>query len=137
MKFIIRKPQKNLKLKKGCDLLKDNQLLDQSLSFAAHIIKLHDYLCKNKREFIISKQIIRSATSIGANINEANYASSSPDFISKMHIALKECAETEYWLKLLQKADYISEKSSNELIGKCISIKSMLVSTLNTIKSKK
>ncbi len=76
--------------------MKENQLLTQSLEFAAQIIKLQKYLISEKKETIISKQIIRSSTSIGANINEANYASSKADFIAKMHIALKECAETEY-----------------------------------------
>ena len=75
--------------------MKNNPLLEQSLDFAAQIIKLQNFLTKEKKESIISKQIIRSSTSIGANINEANYANSKPDFISKMHIALKECAETE------------------------------------------
>lgn len=82
--------------------MKENQLLNQSLEFASQIIKLQKYLISEKKESIISKQIIRSSTSIGANINEANYASSKADFISKMHIALKECAETEYWIRLLE-----------------------------------
>ena len=85
-------------------VVRENPLLEQSLEFAADVIRLQIFLVKNKKEFIISKQIIRSATSIGANINEANYAISSSDFISKMHIALKECAETEYWIKLLLKS---------------------------------
>ena len=116
--------------------MREHPLLEQSLEFAADVIKLQIFLVKNKREFIISKQIIRSATSIGANINEANYAISSSDFISKMHISLKECAETEYWIKLLLKSNYISLNLYNNLINKCLSIKKMLISTLNTIKSK-
>ncbi|MFR1476875.1 MAG: four helix bundle protein [Hydrogeniiclostridium mannosilyticum] len=75
-------------------------LIDKSVAFAARVIKLNQYLTKDKKEHIISKQIIRSGTSIGANIHEANYGQSKADFISKMHIALKETAETEYWLKL-------------------------------------
>ena len=114
--------------------MKENQLLNQSLEFASNIIKLQKYLIKEKKETIISKQIIRSSTSIGANINEANYASSKPDFISKMHIALKECAETEYWIRLLEKSAYITKEYSNELLNSCLSIKRMLVATLNTIK---
>lgn len=116
--------------------MKNNPLLDQSLIFASEIIKLQKFLIKEKKETIISKQIIRSSTSIGANINEANYASSKPDFIAKMHIALKECAETEYWIRLLEKSEYISAEYSGTLLKKCLSIKKMLVSSLNTIKNK-
>lgn len=117
--------------------MKENQLLTQSLEFAAHIIKLQKYLISEKKETIISKQIIRSSTSIGANINEANYASSKADFIAKMHIALKECAETEYWIRLLEKAEYINKNYSEQLLKSCLSIKRMLISSLNTIKNSK
>ena len=83
-------------------MVKENILLDKSLKFGARIVKLHQYLSKCKKESIISKQIIRSGTSIGANANEDAYGVSQADFISKMQIALKETAETEYWLKLLR-----------------------------------
>ena len=73
--------------------MKENLLIDKSIAFASRIVKLHQHLIKNKKETIISKQIVRSGTSIGANINEANYGQSKADFISKMHIALKETAE--------------------------------------------
>ncbi len=116
--------------------MKNNPLLEHSLNFASKIIKLQKFLLKEKKETIISKQITRSATSIGANINEANYASSKPDFVSKLHISLKECAETEYWLHLLEKTEYIDEKYFNELLNECLSIKKMLISSLNTVKSK-
>ena len=116
--------------------MKENKLLDQSLNFASEIIKLQKYLLDEKRETIISKQIIRSSTSIGANINEANYASSKADFISKMHISLKECAETEYWIRLLQKSDFITNIYAKELLEECLSIKRMLIASLNTAKSK-
>ncbi len=116
--------------------MKKNPLLEQSLDFAAKIIKLQKFLTKEKRETIISKQIIRSSTSIGANINEANYGSSKADFIAKMHIALKECAETEYWLRLLLKSEYITKEYASDLLSSCLAIKKMLVSSLNTIKSK-
>ena len=109
-------------------------LIQTSLKFSVKIIKLQQYLTKQKRETIISKQIIRSATSIGANINEANYGSSKSDFIAKMHIALKECAETEYWIRLLKESEYITDEIYNTLINECLSIKKMLVSTLNTAK---
>ena len=109
-------------------------LIQTSLKFSAKIIKLQQYLSKEKKETIISKQIIRSATSIGANINEANYVSSKADFIAKMHIALKECAETKYWIRLLKESEYIEYKMFNVLIKECLSIKKMLVATLNTAK---
>ena len=81
--------------------MKENPLLEKSLCFAARIVKLYQYLSNEKKESVISKQIIWSGTSIGANANEAAYGVSQADFISKMQIALKETAETEYWLKLL------------------------------------
>ena len=109
-------------------------LIQTSLKFSAKIIKLQQYFIKEKKETIISKQIIRSATSIGANINEANYGSSKADFIAKMHIALKECAETEYWIRLLKESEYITDEIFNTLIYECLSIKKMLISTLNTAK---
>ena len=107
--------------------MKENILIDKSISFAARIVKLNQYLIKNKKETIISKQIVRSGTSIGANINEANYGQSKADFISKMHIALKETAETEYWIKLLYKSEYIDEKSSVSLLTDCLEIKRILI----------
>lgn len=111
-------------------------LIQSSLRFSAKVIKLQQYLIKQKKETIISKQIIRSATSIGSNINEANYGSSKADFIAKMHIALKECAETEYWIRLLKESEYITEEIFDNLINDCLAIKKMLVSTLNTAKKK-
>ena len=116
--------------------MKENILIDKSISFAARIVKLNQYLIKNKKETIISKQIVRSGTSIGANINEANYGQSKADFISKMHIALKETAETEYWIKLLYKSEYIDEKSSVSLLTDCLEIKRILIASINTAKSK-
>lgn len=116
--------------------MKENILIDKSISFAARIVKLNQYLIKNKKETIISKQIVRSGTSIGANINEANYGQSKADFISKMHIALKETAETEYWIKLLYKSEYIDEKSSVSLLTDCLEIKRILIALINTAKSK-
>lgn len=117
--------------------MKENILIEKSLSFAADIVKLYSFLTNEKKESVISKQIIRSATSIGANINEANYGVSRADFIVKMQIALKETAETEYWLKLLQLSEYISEEKAQLLINECLGIKRMLISSLNTAKSNK
>ena len=109
-------------------------LLDKALLFAARIVKLNKYLVKEKRETVISKQIIRSATSIGANANEAIYGISKADFIAKLQISLKETAETEYWLRLLVLSEYISEKEGESLLDDCLEIKKILISTLNTAK---
>lgn len=109
-------------------------LLDKSLAFAARIIKLNRFLNKEKRETIISKQITRCATSIGANANEAIYGQSKADFIAKLHISLKETAETEYWLRLLTLSEYITEKEGNYLLADCLEIKKILIATLNTAK---
>ena len=113
----------------------ENALLDKSLKFAARIVKLNKYLVKEKKETIISKQIIRSGTSIGANANEAVYGVSKADFIAKLQISLKETAETEYWLRLLMLSDYITEQEGESLLNDCLEIKRILVSTLNTAKS--
>ena len=112
-------------------------LLDKSLLFAARIVKLNKYLSKEKKETIISKQIIRSATSIGANANEAIYGQSKADFIAKLQISLKETAETEYWLRLLILSDYITEKEGESLLADCLEIKRILISTLKTAKENK
>lgn len=117
--------------------MKDNVLLEKSLKFAARIVKLNKYLVKEKKETIISKQIIRSGTSIGANANEAVYGVSKADFIAKLQISLKETAETEYWLRLLMLSEYITEQEGNSLLNDCLEIKRILVSTLNTAKCEK
>ena len=117
--------------------MKENFLIDKSIAFASRIIKLHQYLIKTKKETIISKQIVRSGTSIGANINEANYGQSKADFISKMHIALKETAETEYWIKLLTMSEYITGDMGSSLLSDCLEIKRVLIASINTAKENK
>jgi len=112
-------------------------LLDKSLLFAARIVKLNKYLTKEKKGTVISKQIIRSATSIGANANEAIYGQSKADFIAKLQISLKETAETEYWLRLLILSEYITDKEGNSLLDDCLEIKRILISTLKTAKENK
>ena len=114
----------------------DNPLLEKSLKFASRIVKLYQYLLKEKHESIISKQIIRSGTSIGANANEAIYGISKADFIAKLQISLKETAETEYWLRLLVLSEYITEAEGDSLINDCLEIKRILISSLNTAKQK-
>lgn len=116
-------------------MAQESILLEKSLRFAARIIKLYRYLTKEKHEAIISKQLIRSATSIGANANEAIYGNSTADFVSKLHISLKETAETEYWLRLLQMADYLSEKEAKSLLSDCLEIKRILIASINTTKA--
>lgn len=114
--------------------MKENILIEKSINFAARIIKLQRYLVKDKKETIISKQIVRSGTSIGANINEASYGQSKADFISKLHIALKETAETEYWLRLLVKSDLMAAEDGEYLLKYCLEIKKLLISSINTAK---
>ena len=116
--------------------MKENALIDKSIAFAARIVKLHRYLIKDKKETVISKQIVRSGTSIGANINEANYGQSKADFISKLYIALKETAETEYWLKLLIMSEYVTADMGNSLLSDCLEIKRILIASINTAKEK-
>ena len=106
----------------------------RGLLFAARIIKLHKFLITSKKETIIAKQIVRSGTSIGANINEANYGQSKADFIAKLHIALKETAETEYWLRLLILSEYITSDMGNSLLKDCLEIKRILIASINTAK---
>ena len=116
--------------------MKENILIDKSIDFAARIIKLCRFLEDDRKERIISKQILRSGTSIGANINEAQFGNSKQDFISKLHISLKETAETEYWLRLLHKSDYIETKLFDSLLNDCLELKKLLISSINTAKSK-
>ena len=114
--------------------MRENLLTEKSIAFAARIIKLHKYLIKIQKETVISKQIVRSGTSIGANINEANYGQSKADFISKLHIALKETAETEYWLRLLLASEYVSKEMGESLLSDCIELKRILIASINTAK---
>ena len=116
--------------------MNENTLLDKSLNFAARIVKLYQYLQKDKKETIISKQILRSGTSIGANANEAVYGISTADFIAKLQISLKETAETEYWLRLLLLTDYVEKAHGESILSDCLEIKKILISSLNTVKKK-
>ena len=113
--------------------MSESKLRIQSMEFAVSIINLVKKL-KEKRESIISNQIGRSGTSIGANICEAQYAHGKADFISKLQIALKEANETGYWLELLFRTNYISEDEYRSLNTACASIRVMLISSINTAK---
>ena len=121
-------------LKSGV-FMRDDPLSVQSVDFAVSIINLVKSL-KAKHETIISNQIGRSGTSIGANIREAQYAHGTADFVAKLQIALKEANETGYWLELLYKTDYITEAEYKEFDSACTSIRVMLISSINTVKSK-
>ena len=112
----------------------DSIILTKSLKFAARIVKLYQYLSKEKHETVISKQIIRSGTSIGANANEAVYGVSKAEFIAKLQISLKETAETEYWLRLLVMSEYLTETEGQSLIDDCLEIKRILISSLKTAR---
>jgi len=116
-------------------LMKENKLADLSMSFSVQIINLVKEL-KSKHESVISNQIGRSGTSIGANIYEANYAQGTEDFISKLEIALKEASETGYWLELLYRTNYIDEKTYKTLNEQCATIRVMLIASCKTAKSK-
>jgi four helix bundle protein len=112
----------------------DNQIVLDSKAFAIRIIKLYKYLSEEKKEFVMSKQILRCGTSVGANISESIFAQSRMDFVSKMSIALKEASETKYWLELLMETDYIT-KMQYESIADDIS---KIIGTLvNIVKSTK
>ena len=116
--------------------MREGKLSLKSMDFAVQIIYLVKEL-KSKRESIISNQIGRSGTSIGANIREAHYAHGIADFIAKLQIALKESNETSYWLELLFKTDYIDKTTYKSLDSMCTSIRVMLISSINTAKSNK
>ena len=107
-------------------------LLDKSKAFALRIIKVCNEIKREKKESILTKQLVRSGTSIGANIREAFYAHGRADFIAKLQIALKECSESEYWLELLIESGYFEDKT---VLDQCIEIKKLLISSINTAKS--
>ena len=111
-------------------------VLDKSKAFADRIIKMHKYLTTEMREFEMSKQILKSGTSIGANVSEAQQAQSKVDFISKLSIALKEAKETEYWIERLYKGKYLTEKQYNSINTDCIELIKLLTSIIKSTKSK-
>ena len=109
----------------------DSPLLLKSKSFALEIIKVCNEIKSSKRESVLTNQLIRSGTSIGANIREAFYGHGRADFIAKLQIDLKECAESEYWLELLMESGYYSD---SVILEHCIEMKKLLISSLNTAK---
>lgn len=115
---------------------KEKTVKFKSKRFAVRIVNLYKYLCDEKKEYVLSKQVLRSGTSIGANIAESECAISEKDFLSKIYIALKECAETIYWLDLLFETNYLSENEYKSVKNDCEEIRKMLSSTTKTINSK-
>lgn len=113
----------------------NSPLLEKSLDFATDIVLFYEYFTKVKRETTIPKQLLRSATSVGANINEAIYGNSKADFISKLHISLKETGESIYWLKLLNRTKLV-EYDYEKLVLQAEEIKRMLIASINTAKGK-
>jgi len=120
----------------GFDMSNNSILKEKSYSFALRIIKLYKYLKGEKQETVLSKQIVRSGTSIGANIEEAVGAQSENDFLSKISIAYKECRETEYWLRLLKDSDFIEQKHFDSIHSDCVELLKMLGSTKKTLSNK-
>lgn len=107
-------------------------LLDKSKAFALEIIKVCNYIKSGKRETVLTNQLIRSGTSIGANIREAFYAHGRADFIAKLQIALKECSESEYWLELLIESGYYDDTA---ILEQCVEVKKLLIASINTAKN--
>ena len=114
---------------------KDNVIVDKSFDFAVRIVKLYQHLNSEKKEFVLSKQLLRSGTSIGANVSEAIRGQSQADFYAKLNIALKEANETDYWLWLLYKTDYLTEKEYNSIYNDINEIIALLVSITKTVKA--
>ena len=117
-------------------MARDSVTLDKSKNFAIRIVRLYQYLCTEKKEFVLSKQLLRSGTSIGANLAEAIYGRSDKDFLSKMYISLKECAETKYWLELLFKTDYLTEQQYRSINEDCTELIKLLTSSAKTMSIK-
>lgn len=115
--------------------MEESVIGNKSFAFAVRIVRLYQFLA-DKHEFVLSKQILRSGTSIGANVSEALEAQSKRDFISKMSIALKETSETIYWLKLLKETDYLTEQQFHSIHGDAIEIKKILTAIIKTAKQR-
>ena len=131
-----KKEEKNLKTTKKTNKMSKSIVREKSKDFAVRIVHLYQYLKETKKEFVMSKQLLRSGTSIGANLSEQKFAISDADYLSKTSIALKEGAETIYWLELLFKTEYLTEKEYNAINNDCKEIVSMLVQSVKTNKER-
>ncbi len=114
----------------------DSTVKCKSKKFALRIIKLYNYLCEQKKEYVLSKQLLRSGTSIGANVIEAQCAITQKDFLAKIYIAFKECAETQYWIELLHDSEYLSDDEFSSINDDCVQIRKLLSSITKTTKDK-
>lgn len=112
----------------------ENVLADKTYAFARRTIKLYRHLVSENKEYVLSKQILRSGTSVGANVAEANQAQSKSDFISKLSIALKEAVETEYWLRLLKDEQFITESQAESMLDDCRQMIKILTASIKTAK---
>ena len=112
----------------------DHNIQDKSFKFAIRIVNLYKMLCTDRKEYVLSKQLLRSGTSIGANITEAHQAQSKADFRSKLNIALKETSETKYWLRLLAATDYLTEVEFDSIFSDCTEIEKILVVSVKSLK---
>jgi four helix bundle protein len=112
----------------------ESVLRTKSYSFALRIVHLSRHLVEEKREYVISKQVTRSGTSIGANVEEANQAQSSKDFVHKLSVALKEAVETNYWLRLLRDSEILGEAVAASLLRDCEELQKMLTASIKTMK---
>ena len=116
--------------------MKENNIIEEkSFEFAVRVVNLYKYLTSEKQEFVMSKQLLRSGTSIGANVSEAQQAQSPMDFLSKMSISLKESYESDYWLRLLHRTDYLNQEEYNSIITDCRTISKLLVSIIKSTKN--
>ena len=113
----------------------DNVIKNKSFQFAIRIVRLYKFLCEEKKEYILSRQLLRAGTSIGANVTESQQAQSKPDFVSKISIALKEASETKYWIKLLGATEYLSENQTKSILDDCVEIEKILVTILKSAKN--
>lgn len=111
-----------------------NIIEEKSFAFAVRIVNLYKHLNETKSEFVLSKQLLRSGTSIGANVAEAEQAQSTADFVSKMSIALKEASETKYWIRLLTETNYLTSTESTSILNDCIELEKILVSIIKSSK---
>ena len=114
--------------------MRGNVVLDKSFAFAVRIVNVYKYLCEEKREFIMSKQLLKSGSSIGANVREAVHAQGKKDFLSKVNIALKEANETLYWIELLHATGFIDDKQKDSMWNDCDELVRLLASTVKTTK---
>lgn len=117
-------------------MARESVTLIKSKSFAIRIVKLYQYLTKEKKEYVLSKQLLRSGTSIGANLSEAMYGITDRDFLAKVFISLKECAETKYWLELLFKSDFLNESEYKSIDADCTELIKLLTSISKTMSDK-